>query len=440
MTQRAEKNAIEKQFFRYVSQHILGMVGVSAYVLADTYFISRYAGADGIAGLNLVLPVYSLIFAIGEMLGVGGATRFTIDSARGDTNKDRHFSSAVMWALVFSIPFILVGLLCPGKVPELFGGDARLVGVITDYTRLFMCFAPFFMVSHITGSFVRNDGAPRTAMIATLSSNLFNIIFDYIFIFPMGLGMAGAALATIIAPVLAIGINLTHICSKKSTIHWMRWKPDVVHLARISQLGVAAFVGEMAGGVVTMVFNFLILGLAGNIGVAAYGIICNIAIVGSAVFNGTAQGGQPLLSHAYGVGDRETMRRVFRLAIATAIGFAILLEAGAVFGGRWIVSVFNSQGDAELAAYAWIGIRLYFLGYFFSGINMVATAYLSAVEQPMKSFIVSMSRGVVAITLCGIVMAKLFGMNGVWLSYAAAELLTWLLFLVLNRKKHAEGL
>lgn len=427
--------SIEKQYARYTSQHILGMIGISAYVLADTYFISRCAGADGIAGLNLVIPVYSMIFAIGELLGVGGATRFTIDSARNDAGKDAYFRCVILWAVLLSLPFTLIGAFCPASVPAFFGGDERLIEVITPYTRLIMLFTPFFMISHILTAFVRNDGAPRTAMLATLSSNLFNIIFDWVFIFPMKLGMTGAALATIIAPVLAICIDVYHIRYKNSSIRWSGKGIAFKRMIRSAQLGISAFIGELAGGVVTMVFNFLILGLVGNTGVAAYGIICNVAIIGSAVFNGTAQGGQPLLSHAYGIHDEASVKKVYGLAIRTSVAFALIIEAGMLFFGKEIVQIFNSEGNLQLAAYAVIGIKLYFAGYLFSGINMVATAYLSAVEQPMRSFILSMCRGVVLITICGILMARLFGMTGVWLSYAAAEALTLLIFLWMEKKR-----
>ena len=175
---------VQKQFVKYVSQNILGMMGVSFYILADTFFISVAEGADGITALNLVLPLYSIIYAIAAMLGVGSAIRFSILRAQGDVRADRYFSNATILTLGISLIFVTVGGLVPGQIVALLGGDAAIVAVGTSYTRIFMMFAPFFMLNSVWNVFVRNDNDPSLAMFATLFSSLFNILFDYILMFP----------------------------------------------------------------------------------------------------------------------------------------------------------------------------------------------------------------------------------------------------------------
>ena len=135
----------EKEFAGYVSQNILGMLGISAYVLADTFFISIAEGAGGITALNLVLPLYSLIYGIGAMLGVGSAIRFNILRARKDKRADDYFLGALVFALMFSVIFIVMGAFVPDKVVEVLGGNAEIVAIGTPYTRIFLMFAPFFM-------------------------------------------------------------------------------------------------------------------------------------------------------------------------------------------------------------------------------------------------------------------------------------------------------
>lgn len=208
----------KKLFAKYVSQNILGMLGISVYILADTFFISMAEGADGITALNLVLPVYSLIFAIGAMMGVGSAIRFKILRARNDRSAETYFSNALLWALVIGLVIAGIGIAVPQKIVALLGGDDRIVAVGKEYTGIFMMFAPFFMWNHICNAFVRNDGAPAVAMTATLCSSLFNIVFDYVLMFPLGMGMRGAALATALSPVLGVAICCTHLLSKKSTV------------------------------------------------------------------------------------------------------------------------------------------------------------------------------------------------------------------------------
>lgn len=177
---------LTKQFFKYVSQNIFGLIGTSCYILADTYFIAQAAGTDGVTLLNLCLPMYNLIFAFGSMIGLGAATRYAILQAQGEARAQRYFSNAILCACLIAIPFMLAGAFCPGTLLQLMGGDADIVALGLNYTRIFLLFTPFFMCNYIFSAFVRNDGDPSLAMVATLSGSLFNVVFDYIFIFPMG--------------------------------------------------------------------------------------------------------------------------------------------------------------------------------------------------------------------------------------------------------------
>lgn len=416
-----------KLFAKYVSQNVLGMLGISVYILADTFFISLAEGADGITALNLVLPVYSLIFAIGAMMGVGSAIRFKILRARKDKSADTYFSNAIIWALIIGVVFMLMGALIPEKIVALLGGDDRIVAVGKNYTRIFMLFAPFFMWNHICNAFVRNDGAPSVAMTATLCSSIFNIIFDYVLMFPLKLGMEGAALATALSPVLGVMICCTHLLSKRSTIKF-RWAiPSVRKLLASCQLGVSAFVGEISSGVTTVVFNMIILKLAGNTGVAAYGVVANTSLVAVAVFNGISQGSQPLLSDYYGKGEKASVGRVIRLSIGTAMALAVLIIALIYIFAEPVTAVFNRENNTALTAYAVTGLRMYFTGFLFAGLNIVGTGILSAVESAKWAFLASVTRGVAAIIVCAFVLSYLFGMNGVWLAFPAAELITCLI-------------
>ena len=430
--------SINKMFTKYVSQNIFGMLGISLYILADTFFISRAEGANGIAALNLVLPLYSFIFALGAMMGVGSAIRFKIGRAKGEKSAELYFSNAMFFALILGVLFMFVGSVFPGELVALLGGNDVIVRVGASYTRIFMMFAPFFMWNFICNAFVRNDGAPTIAMAATLFSSLFNIVMDYVLMFPLGLGMAGAALATAVSPIVGILICCIHFFSKKNTVKFVwpsfrrsyagdhsSWNvPSIKKIVKCCQLGVSAFIGEFASGVTTMVFNILILRLSGNIGVAAYGVIANTALVAISVFNGVAQGSQPLLSEYYGKRDTHAVKKVLKLGIVTALILAVLLLVGVHVGAKQIVAVFNSDHNAQMADYAVAGIQLYFIGFVFAGYNIVGTGYLSAVDSARWAFIASMMRGVIAIIVCVVILSFLFGMTGVWIAFPTAELIT----------------
>ena len=390
---------LTKQFFKYVSQNIFGLLGTSCYILADTYFISQAAGTDGVTLLNLCLPIYNFIFAIGSMIGLGAATRYAILRAQGEERAaQRYFSNAVFCACLLAVPFVLVGIFCPGTLLRLMGGDAGIVALGIPYARIFLLFTPFFMCNYIVS--------------------------------------AGAALATAVSPMLSIAICSRHFFQKDNTVQFVRQLPSAKLLGQSCQLGISGFVGEMSSGVTTTVFNFLLLGLAGNVAVAAYGVVANFALVATAIFNGVAQGAQPLVSRCYGHSDRAGARKLLVLGSCTALVLAAALYA-VVFGMTdTLVSWFNSENSVQMARFAHNGMRLYFVGYFFAGFNIVAAGYLSATNRPVEASVTSICRGVAAIVVCSLGMSALFGMNGVWAAFPASELLTALLtlFLLLRPK------
>lgn len=413
-----------KRYVKYVSQNVLGMIGMSLYILADTFFIAKGVGADGITALNLVLPLYNLMFAIGAMMGVGSAIRFAVARNRKDANADSYFFHALAWGAVIGSIFIVAGIFWPDSLMRLLGADDTIVKTGVDYTRIFMLFAPFFMWNHICNAFVRNDGNPSVAMAATLFSSLFNIVFDYVLMFPLGLGMAGAALATAFSPVVGVAICFVHFRSKKCTIRLKKCRLSVRRLVHVCQVGVSAFVGEISSGVITVAFNMIILRLAGNIGVAAYGVVANTSLVAVSLFNGVTQGTQPLVSEYHGQGKKQQVKKLLGMSITTAIGFALFLVVGIYFGADGITDIFNNGHDAKLAQYAGDGLRLYFTGFLFAGINIVGSGFLSAVESVKWAFAASIMRGFVVILAAAFLLSALFGMTGVWLAFPVAELVT----------------
>lgn len=413
-----------KHFAKYVSLNIIGMVGLSCYILADSYFIAKSQGADGLTALNLALPIYNLIFALGSMTGVGSAIRYTIAKSRGFRDADDFVFNSVFFNVIIGLVFSLAGILVPDRIMTLLGADEAILSTGTSYTRIFMSCSPFFMLNYTANAYVRNDGAPNTAMAATLISSLFNILFDYILMFPMHMGMNGAALATGLSPLIGILICLTHFRSEKCTVKIKLCRPSVKKLIYSWQVGISAFVAEISSGVITMTFNFLILRLAGNTGVAAYGIVANIALVAVAFSNGIAQGSQPLISKSFGMKNYNEVKLLRNMSLAVSFIIAAVIYTLLAVFAVGITKIFNHENNELLASYSVSGIRLYFTGILFSGLNIVGSSFFCAVENVRASFVVSMLRGFVLILLFAFLLSSLFGMNGVWLAYASAELVS----------------
>ncbi|MGI6030870.1 MAG: MATE family efflux transporter [Eubacteriales bacterium] len=427
-------SSLARQYVRYVMLNVLGMLGLSCYILADTYFIANGLGSNGLTALNLAIPVYNCINGLGLMVGMGAATRYSILQARHDPAvTDAVFSRAVQMAMGLGILLLLTGLLWAEPLSLLLGADEVTKQGTTEYLRIILLFAPLFLMNNLVICFVRNDGEPQLAMAAMLAGSFSNVLLDYLFIFPWQMGMMGAALATGVAPFISLCILSSHWWRGRSHFGW-RWK--LVTLASVrdtASLGVSSLISELSAGLVIVLFNLLILRISGNIGVAAYGIVANLSLVATALFTGLAQGVQPLLSQAFGRGDSVQLQCVFRWAQYTALGGALLLCA-VVMGLAWpLQQLFNSEGDPQLAAFAVEGLRLYFLAFPLVGWNIVGTVGFSSSEQPGRAFVISILRGFVCIVPAALGMALWGGMRGIWLSFPVAECVTalvcaWLLW------------
>lgn len=416
-----KKEKLESRLKKYVVANVLAMVGMSCYILADTFFISIAGGTNGITALNLSLPIYAIIFAIGDMIGLGAATRYTIYKSSENKEHEYYFFNSIAWIMIISIPFIMIGLLYPEQVLRIMGGTNEIIAIGKNYIRIAMLFTPFFMLNFVFTSFTRNDNAPKTAMIATIVSSISNILLDYILMFPLKLGIVGAALATAASPVISITICSFYLFSKRSTLVKKISIPSVKRLLKSMNLGISGFVTEISSGITTTVFNFLMLSLVGNIGVAAYGIIANVSLVGISIFNGIAQGTQPLASEAHGKNALEDKNRIKRLSNIIAISLGIILILVVELLSSQIVAIFNSEGSVILQELAEKGMKIYFIGFLFAGINITNAGFFSATENPIKSSIIAIGRGMVAIILFAIVLSQIFGVIGLWLSFPIAE-------------------
>ena len=426
---------IEKKLRGYVLPNILATTGTSCYVLADTLFISLAEGANGITGLNLVLPIFAITYSIGAMIGIGSATKYALLKALGEKEEaDKYFSNSFIFTLLFSLFFLMLGIFVPDVVLRLMGADDVIEAVTHSYMRVILCFSPFFMLNFTFTAFVRNDNAPKTAMAATLLSGVFNIIFDYVLMFPLGLGMLGAALATGFSPVVSMSICMTHYLSKKNSIRFELVLPSIKRFISACSLGVVAFVGEISNGIITIVFNFILLNLVGNIAVAAYGVIANTALVGVAMLNGVSQGLQPVASETYGKAEKKDLHKVHIYSLIAAMIIAMTLVVSVLVFAPVIIEAFNSEKSDILAKYAIPGIRIYFIGFIPAAFNIITAGFYSATGRGRESSIIAISRGIVAVIVFALILSRFFGVVGVWSSFFAAEMFTAILCIILMRK------
>ena len=430
------KERIGNLFLKYVSANVLGMIGYSCYILADTFFIARGIGADALAALNLVLPAYSLMNGTGLMIGMGAASRYTISSTKPEGTLHRTiFTQALYLAAFAAVIFSSGGIFLPDRIAAVLGANADTIGYATDYIRILLIFSPLFLGNNLLLSFVRNDGAPRLSMTGMIVGSLTNIVLDYVFIYPLGMGMTGAALATATAPVISMLIMSVHFIKKRNHFRPVLTRLSLVRWGDICTLGVSSLVTELSSGVVIIVFNYLILGLNGNTGVAAYGILANIALVLVSIYTGIGQGVQPIVSRYAGKDGEEQRRSLRRYALITSLSFALLSYLLIAVFAVPLAELFNREHDPILTDIASNGMRIYFVSLFFSGINIVAAAFLSSADRPKQAFVVSILRGFVLIIPVAWILSVLFGLTGIWIAVPVTEAIVCALALIFLFRK-----
>ena len=315
-----ETQTLLKEFSQYVILNICGMIGLSCYILADTFFVSNGLGANGLTALNLAIPIYSFVHGSGLMFGMGGATKYSIYRGQKEyKNADKSFSSTIYIMSALAVMFMLTGILFSSQLTRLLGADKNVYHMTKTYLQVILLFAPAFMANDTLICFVRNDGNPKLSMIGMLTGSFSNIILDYIFIFPLKMGIFGAVLATGLAPVISLIVLSKHWLTKQNQFHFVRIKPSFRLIGNIISLGVPSFITEMASGIVMIVFNTIILHLQGNIGVAAYGVVANLSLVVISIYTGIAQGAQPILSRVYGYGEHESQKQILKYALKTML-------------------------------------------------------------------------------------------------------------------------
>lgn len=420
-----KKDTCFKEFIKYTFLSIFGTLGVSCYVFTDTLFISMGMGENGLTALNLAIPVYSLMYGFCVMMGVGGGTVYAIAKGEGNHEKaDGIFTSTVVLGLASSAVFLFAGLFFSAPLARLLGADGTVLDMTDIYLKILLSFSPAFFMSNILAGFVRNDGAPRLAMTATLTGSLSNVLLDYIFIFPLNMGMTGAVLATAASPIISICILSLHIIKKHNHFHFKITKLKMGTALSCAGTGTSALVNEAANAAVVTVFNLLILELTGNTGVAAYGVIANLAIVAVAIMSGISQGMQPIISRSYGEGNRFYIKQTLKYGLVFALSLSAVIYGVFFVFAEPITAVFNSENSAELQGEAVNGLKLYFIAIPFAAFNIIICNYFAALKKAVPAAVISLLKGVLLLIPAAILLSRIWSIDGVWLSYPAAEILT----------------
>lgn len=419
--------SVSKIFFRYLIPAILANMVTSIYILADTIIIGKGIGTLAMAALNIILPLFNIFFGVGLLFGVGGSVLMSIARGRGDEQLGKcYFTLAVILNAVTCLALTVLLWIFMEPIARFLGATDATMPYIMDYAPYVIGGLSAFAFSSLLQTFVRNDGAPKLAMIAVISGGILNVILDIIFVFPLQMEMAGAAIASVIGSLCTVFILLLHFLSKANGLKFSLKAFSFSCIGRVFQNGFTSFLVEVTAGIVMFIFNVEILEYAGDNGVSMYGVICNTAIIVTCLCNGINQAAQPILSTNYGAGFGERIRQVRKLGMTTAL---VICSIPAILGlvlPNMFTYIFLNPNE-EILVMSPTAIRIYFIGFFVMGINMFAVGYFQSTAKPKLSLLICLLRGCVLSIIFVTILAPILGINGIWASVPLAEFVTLLI-------------
>ena len=425
---------IKKTFLKYLIPAVGGMFGTSLYVLGDTMVVGRGLGSQGLAALNVGIPINNVFNGMGLLLGIGGATALAINRGRQDEEGVNDiFSKSMIMAFIVGILLTLVRVFFLEEFANILGASENTLPMVKNYLGTLMMFSTAFLLNVSLTVFVRNDGAPGLAMAGMLTGSIMNVVLDYIFVFIFGWGMTGVGIATGLAPVIGLIILSTHFIRKKNKLSFIIPSFDFETIKRILTNGGASFIIELSAGIVIFAFNIALSGITGDLGISAYSIIANLSLIFAAIFTGVGQAVQPIVSYNFGAKKLERVYETVKLAIYTSLGLGVLFYAVGLFFPEFLVALFI-DADAELLSITVRGIRFYFLAFILMGFNIVLTSFIQSKEHGRASFTISLLRGFVLVIAILLVLPKIIGIDGVWLTLPLAELITTIFSLFYFKK------
>lgn len=426
---------LKKSFFHYLVTSVAGMMIFAFYVLVDTLFIGRILGSEGLAALNIALPIFGVLSGIGLLLGVGGAAAMSVSLGENNYSEvTALFSTSVILGIVSVSTITFVGVTWQKEVIQLLGGLGVNTSMVKHYVLPVLVCSFSFIFTQLLTPFIRHDGAPVLAMWSAVIGGLTNIVLDALFIVVFKWGMLGASLATVVASLVSLSLLLRHLPQsqllrfKRKAFSWQR-----VH--RILLNGGSSLIVEISSSLVMFSFNRVLLASLGELGVAAYGVIANYAFIALAIFSGVGQAVQPISSINYGAGQLQRAKDARNMALKISISLgAVFYAIGLIFP----VSLTNLfvQATPELMEITSFGIRIYFLAFLCAGLNIVMGSYYQSLEWRMRSFTVSLLRGLILVVSGLIIWPKLFGLAGIWITVPIAEFSTFT-YIVLRERVQA---
>jgi putative MATE family efflux protein len=409
-----------------------GMFVQTIYSVVDTIFIGHYVGTLGIAGLSIVFPIQMISMGIGSMVGVGGASLISRLIGGSDKSKaERALGNGITFSIIFSILLIIVILPSVNFLLKLIGASENVLPYARDYLVITTSGATFNIASSVLLYFVRAEGNARVGMTTMILCSVLNIILDAVFIIPLGMGVKGAALATVISQIVALIYVLSYYLTGSSylKIRTSNFAPDLKILKSIFTIGIASFVQTIAGSLSAMFLIRMAVTYGGDIALSAFGIIQRIMMFTMMPGMVLGQGMQPVLGFNYGAKRYHLALKAITIPAVASMIFGMVAFLVLYFIPEPIIRIFTS--DTQLVAASVFAARRVFLVLPLFGFFNVGSLVFPSIGKAIESFIIAVARPILFLTPLVLILPRYYQLNGVWLAFPGSDVLTFLLTLAL---------
>ena len=428
------------KLLRFTLPSIVMMIFTSIYSVVDGMFVSNFVGKTPFAAVNLIWPVLMILGALGFMVGTGGAAVVARTLGQGKPAlANQYFTVLVLAAAVGGTAVSLLGILIIRPVAAALGAEGAMLEDCVLYARIILAANPFFILQNVFQSFFVTAEKPKLGLGVTIGAGLTNIVLDALLVAVFPLGLVGAAAATAMSQVVGGLVPVLYFArDNDSLLRLTRTRFYGRVLARACANGSSEFMSSVSSSLVSILYNFQLMHLAGEDGVAAYGVIMYVSFVFSAIFIGYSVGSAPVISYHYGAGNSGELGGLLRKSIVLSALSGAAMTGMAILTAGLLGRIFVGY-DQTLLQITVHGLRLFALSFLFSGLNIFGSAFFTALNNGLVSAVISFLRTLVF--QCGSVMVLplVLELDGIWLSVTAAELaalvLTGLL-LAANRRTY----
>ena len=417
-----------KGLIKFTVPTIIMMIFTSMYTIVDGIFVSRLVNTDALSAVNIVFPILGLATGIGTMFGTGMSAVVSIKNGAGrNLEANRNFTYIyIVLAALATVSMALVFLFIKPIIIFL-GANEEIYDYCYDYAIVSAFFIPFSIMQMYVHGAILADGKPKLMLALSLTGGIANIVLDYVFIKPCGMGISGAALATGIGYTIQTTVGTIYfVRNKNGLVHFVKPRRDRRALISTVTNGSSEMVNNLAMSITTLLFNLAMMRFAGQDGVAAITIVLYIDFFLVAVSIGYSMGIAPVISYNYGAEEGEKLAKIFRISVIFLGLFSIIVTALTVIFRGPLVLTFAKSGT-EVYEIAKRGMLLFASGYLFKGYNIFASSLFTAYSNGKISAIISFIRTLGLTSLFIIGFAALFGIDGIWFAVPAAEMLTLIL-------------